>query len=220
MLLLERTSVHPAAPETHWAYVRPVRPEIPTVRPLAGASALAPPDAFILARLEKEGLVFSPEAERHTLLRRLSFDLTGLPPAPELADLFLRPQPALTYEELVERLLASPAFGERMAVFWLDLVRYADTVGFHGDSEYSVWPYRDYVIRAFNDNLPFDRFTREQLGGDLLPQATDEQKVASGYNRLNRISAESGVQDREYRAKYAADRVRTTASVWMGTTLG
>ncbi|HXJ59495.1 MAG TPA: DUF1549 and DUF1553 domain-containing protein [Verrucomicrobiae bacterium] len=180
---------------------------------------LSPIDAFIATGLEKEGLGFSEEADRRTLLRRLSYDLTGLPPESEWVRAFLDRPDSISYETLVEGLLASPAFGERMAVSWLDLVRYADTVGFHGDSEYSVWPYRDYVIHAFNSNMPFDRFTREQLGGDLLPQASEDQKIASGYNRLNRISAESGVQDKEYRLKYAADRVRTTATAWMGATL-
>src|SRR5262249_48129951 len=146
----------------HWAFVPPVRPPLPKLRE-PGALQLSAIDAFIRARLEKEGLDFAEEADGRTLLRRLSYDLTGLAPEPERVQTFLGRPDAIQYRVLVERMLASPAFGERMAVYWLDLVRYADTVGFHGDSEYSVWPYRDYVILAFNNNMPFDRFTREQL---------------------------------------------------------
>lgn len=130
----------------------------------------------------------SAEADRRTLIRRVSLDLTGLPPEPEEVENFVRSRDPRAYERLVKRLLAWPHFGERMAVYWLDLVRYADTIGFHGDVPVSVWPYRDYVIRAFNENLPFDQFTREQIAGDLLPNATRWQKVASAYNRLNRIT--------------------------------
>ena len=162
----------------------------------------------------------SPEADRRTLIRRLHFDLTGLPPSPEAVDAFLADARADAYRQAVDRLLDSEHFGERMAVHWLDLVRYADSSGYHGDQEIHVSPYRDYVINAFNSNLPFDQFTIEQLAGDLLPEPTVWQKVATGYNRLNMTTEEEGVQPGEYLAKYAADRVRTTASVWLGATLG
>ncbi len=162
----------------------------------------------------------SAEADKVTLLRRLCFDLTGLPPTPEQLKNFLADNSAKAYEALVDQLLASPNYGERMAVFWLDLVRYADSVGYHGDQVVTVWPYRDWVIQSFNKNIPFTQFTIEQLAGDLLPNATTENKVASGYNRLGMMSAEGGVQDREYLAKYAAERVRNVSGVWLGTTLG
>lgn len=207
-----------AAYQPHWAYIAAVRPQLPQV-----ADAQWPANAidnFVLARLEQKGLTPSPEADRATSVRRLSFDLIGLPPTSAEVDAFLNDSSDNAYENLVDRLLASPHFGERMAVDWLDQVRYADTNGFHSDEYRSVWPYRDYVINAFNANMPFDQFTIEQLAGDLLPGATTEQKVASAYNRLNQLTAEGGAQPGEYLAKYAADRVRTTASVWMGATMG
>ncbi len=216
--LLARWIESGAVWEGHWAWTPPRRPDLPEVRtPQWGRH---PVDRFLAARMEREGLEPSPPADPATLVRRLSLDLRGLPPSQEEVDAFLGDRGNFAFERLVDRFLASPAFGERMAVHWLDLVRYADTVGYHGDQPYSVWPYRDYVIDAFNRNLPFDRFTREQLAGDLLPEATREQRIASGYNRLLRITSEGGAQDREYLAKYAADRVRTTASVWLGSTLG
>lgn len=214
--LLERWIAEGAPYEKHWSYIPPQRPAVPAV----DESLSNPIDAFIRARLEKEGLEPSPEADRVTLIRRLSFDLTGLPPSPDDVDAFVNDGDPRAYEKLVDRLLASPHFGERMAVDWLDLVRYADTNGYHGDEYRSVWPYRDYVVRAFNENKPFDQFTIEQLAGDLLPDATTEQKVASAYNRLNQLTAEGGAQPAEYVAKYAADRVRTAATAWLGATLG
>ena len=162
----------------------------------------------------------SPEADRVTLIRRLCFDLTGLPPTPEQVDAFVGDPSPDAYEALVDRLLASPHYGERMAAYWLDLVRFADTTGYHGDNHRNVTLYRDYVIRAFNDDMPFDRFTVEQLAGDLLPGATDAQKVASGYNMLLMTTQEGGAQAKEYLAKYSADRVRNASTVWMGATLG
>ena len=205
--------------EGHWAFTPPVRPVVPGGQSSKGR-AQSPVDAFILERLAKEGLQASPEADRRTLIRRLSLDLTGLPPEPRDVEAFVKSRDARAYEKLVDKYLASPAYAERMTLPWLDWVRYADTIGFHGDCDFSVWPYRDYVLRAFRDNKPFDQFTREQLAGDLLSNATDDQRVASAYNRLLRISTEGGVQDKEYLAKYAADRVRTTAGVWMGATMG
>lgn len=202
----------------HWAFVPPARQALPAVEntrwPLSAI------DQFILARLEEVGIQPSPEADRRTLLRRLSFDLIGLPPSPTDLEAFIDDHSPDAYEKVVDRLLKSPHYGERMATYWLDLVRYADTVGYHGDQPVSVSPYRDYVIDAFNGNMPFDRFTREQLGGDLLPEPTEAQLIASGYNRLGMMSAEGGVQPKEYLAKYASDRVRTASSVWLGTTLG
>ena len=203
--------------EPHWAYTVPVRPALPKVK--GRTQPENPIDAFIVATLERERLTPAPEADRRTLIRRLSLDLTGLPPEPADVEAFVLSRDPNAYAQLVERYLASPHFGERLAVPWLDLVRFADTIGFHNDIGLRVWPYRDYVINAFNRNLPFDQFTREQLAGDLLPNSTITQRVASGYNRLHRISGEGGIQDKEYFAKYAADRVRTTATVWMGSTL-
>ncbi len=204
--------------EGHWAYIPPVRSAPPAVKQNAWLKNSI--DSFVLARLEKEGLSPSVEADRRTLIRRLSFDLTGLPPTPEDVDSFVRDRNARSYEQLVDRLLASSHFGERMAITWLDQVRYADTDGFHADNYRSVYPFRDYVINAFNTNMPFDQFTREQIAGDLMPNATLSQKVASTCNRLNRTTEEGGSQPKEYLAKYAADRVRTVATTWMAGTLG
>ena len=195
--------------ERHWAYIPPERPQAP-----AGI------DDLVNAKLEEKGLNPVSEPDRRTLVRRLSFDLTGLPPSVEEAKAFIAEQDPEAYENLADRLLDSPHFGERMAVYWLDLVRYADSVGFHSDFPINVYSYRDYVIRAFNQNKPFDEFTRENLAGDLLPNPTDRQRVASAYNRLNRVTNEGGAQAKEYRAKYATDRVRNISSVWMGSTLG
>ncbi len=202
----------------HWAYVPPVRYPDPSVKNTAWPHN--PIDRFLLARLEREGLAPSPEADRVTLARRLSFDLTGLPPVPEAVDRFVADQDPRAWEKLVDRLLASEHYGERMAMYWLDLVRFADTVGYHGDQDHHASPYRDYVIDAFNLNLPFDQFTREQLAGDLLPEPTVDQKIATCYNRLLQTSHEGGVQPKEYLAIYAADRVRNLSAVWMGATVG
>jgi mono/diheme cytochrome c family protein len=205
--------------DQHWAYVKPNQPPVPEIRN-PKSEIRNPIDAFILARLEREGLNPAAEADRITLIRRLSFDLTGLPPTPEDVDAFVNDGSTNAYEKLVERLLASKHFGERMAVYWLDLVRYADTGGYHSDNHRDVALYRDYVIDAFNANKPFDRFTIEQIAGDLLPNATNEQKIASGYNRLLQTTEEGGAQAKEYTSKYAADRVRNASSVWMAATLG
>jgi hypothetical protein len=203
--------------ERHWAYEPIVRPEIPQ---RATSWARNPIDHFIQRRLSEEGLEPSPEADRVTLLRRLYFDLVGLPPSFEDVQDFLLDNRPDAYERKVDELLRSPHYGERMAIHWLDLVRYADSVGYHGDQEVSVSPFREYVIEAFNANMAFDRFTREQLAGDLFPDPTTNQLIASGYNRLGMMSAEGGVQPKEYLAKYAAERVRNASLVWMGATLG
>ena len=204
--------------EPHWSYIRPTRPSPPAVKDAAWPRQ--PIDAFVLSSIEKAGLAPSPEAERAELLRRLSFDLTGLPPTPDEIHAFLADTAPDAYERQVDRLLASPRYGERMAVPWLDLVRYADSVGYHSDNPRTVWPYRDYVIGAFNRNLPFDQFTAVQLAGDLLPDASTEQRIASGYNRLLQTTEEGGAQPREYRAIYLADRVRNASAVWLGATIG
>ncbi|HLJ55313.1 MAG TPA: DUF1549 domain-containing protein, partial [Chthonomonadaceae bacterium] len=162
-------------------------------------------DRFLMAGLARAGVSPAPEADRRTLLRRLSFDLTGLPPTFDEVRTFSADRSPDAYDRAVDRLLASDRFGERMAVVWLDLVRYADTRGYHGDQNQEVTPYRDYVIKSFNDNKPFDVFTREQIAGDLLPNAGQEQTVASGYNKLLMTTEEGGAQAKEYMAKYAAD---------------
>ncbi len=204
----------------HWAYELPR--EVPTPSVDISADIHEPAnwiDSFIAQKFSAVSGQWSPQADDITLLRRVTFDLTGLPPAVETvsaADLSKFGQ----YERYVEQLLASPAFGERLAVYWLDLVRYADSVGYHGDQEHHSTPYRDYVINALNDNLPFDQFTREQLAGDLLPNPTEEQIAATCYNRLLQTSHEGGVQPKEYLAMYAADRVRNVSGVWMGATVG
>jgi hypothetical protein len=210
----------------HWAYVSPTRPAVPKVGQASSlpgrqdAYPTNPIDAFMLATLRDQGLTLSPEADRVTLIRRLSFDLRGLPPMPEEVEAFVADRSPRAYQALVERFLASPQYGERMALYWLDLVRFADTNGIHSDNHREHVPFRDYVIDAFNANMPFDVFTIEQLAGDLLPRPTREQQIASGYNRLNLTTEEGGAQPKEYIAKYAADRVRNVSSVWMGATVG
>lgn len=202
----------------HWAYEPLQRPRIPSATtPWGGTN---PIDAFLAEGYRAQSLPPAPRAEPHTLLRRLSFDLIGLPPRPEDVDAFLADSSPAAYGRHVDRLLASPHHGERLAQYWLDLVRYADTVGYHGDNHQEIWLYRDWVIQAFNANMPFDRFTREQLAGDLLQPASTSQLVASGYNRLLMTTREGGAQAAEYLAKYAADRVRNVSTVWMGATLG
>jgi hypothetical protein len=216
--VLKRWIAEGASWAAHWAYVNPSRVPTPAV---ADASwPITWPDRFLLARLDKEKLKPSPDADRRTLIRRLSFDLTGLPPSPAEVEAFVNDKHAQAYERLVARLMGGEQYGERMAIMWLDLVRYADTVGYHGDQDHHASPYRDYVIDAFNANLPFDRFTREQLAGDLLPDSGPDQRIATCYNRLLQTSHEGGVQPKEYLAIYAADRVRNVSAVWMGGTVG
>jgi len=204
--------------EGHWAYQPVTRPSVPAI---ADTSRIRNPiDAFIQDRLRREGLTSAPPADKRTLLRRVSLDLTGLLPAPDEMRAFLADPAPDAYEKAVDRLLSTRAYAEQRTMRWLDAVRYGDTAGFHGDNPIPAWPYRDYVLNAFLENRPFDRFTREQIAGDLLPRATVEQRVASAYNRLNRTSAEGGLQPKEYLAKYGADRVRTVSTVWLGSTLG
>lgn len=216
--VLERWIEQGAPYEAHWAYIKPQARPLPSVQ--RESWVRNPIDRYILANLEARGLQPSPEADRVTLLRRLYFDLIGLPPTPDAVATFLQDEAANAYEKQVDQLLASQHFGERLATYWLDLVRYADSVGYHGDQVRSAAPYRDYVINAFNDNMPFDQFTREQLAGDLLEAPTIDQRIATGYNRLNMVTREGGAQEEDYVARYAADRTRTTASVWLGSSLG
>lgn len=205
--------------EGHWAFL-PLAAEAAGGTDHSPAAVAAKIDHYIDVSLQSAGMQAVQPADRITLIRRLSFDLLGLPPTPEETAAFVADQSPDAVQKLVDRLLESQHFGERMAVWWLDLVRYADSVGYHGDQEVSVSPFRQYVIQSFNANKPFDQFTVEQLAGDLLPEATLEQKIASGYNRLGMMSAEGGVQDREYLAKYIAERVRNASGTWLGITLG
>lgn len=206
--------------QEHWAFTPPTRPSPPEISDTFDASGSI--DHFVIAGLQREGLRQSPEADPRTLVRRYTMTLVGLPPTDEEVAAFVAAyadDADQALRDLVDRLLASPRYGERMAMHWFDLVRYADTVGYHGDQDHVIAPYRDYVIQAFNDNLPFDQFTAEQLAGDLLPDSTLVQKIASGYNRLLQTSHEGGVQQKEYLAKYSADRVRNFGSVWLGMTV-
>jgi len=204
--------------QKHWSLIAAKRSDAPETKNTAWPRNAV--DRFTLARMESAGLSPSPAADRRTLIRRLNFDLTGLPPAPAEVDAFIADADPRAYEKLVERVLRSPHFGERLAIYWLDQVRFADTAGYHSDNPRDLYLYRDYVIGAFNDNMPFDRFTTEQLAGDLLPGTAREQKIASGYNRLLQTTEEGGAQAKEYTAKYAADRVRNVSTVWLGFTLG
>jgi mono/diheme cytochrome c family protein len=215
---LRRWIAEGASWEPHWAYIPPTRAAPPLVK--RADWPRGPVDRFILAGIEGQGLAPSPAASPCELLRRLSFDLTGLPPTPEEARRFEADRRPGAYERQVDRLLASPRFGERMALFWLDLVRYSDTVGYYSDVPRPMWRYRDWVVAAFNRNLPFDRFTADQLAGDLAPDAGFDQRIASGYNRLLQTTDETGADPKEYRAIYLADRVRNLSSVWLGATVG
>ncbi|MFP6666810.1 MAG: PSD1 and planctomycete cytochrome C domain-containing protein [Pirellulales bacterium] len=207
----------------HWAYIKPTRTQPPQFEDAADA---VPIDRYLLAKIRAKGLTLAPRADRATLIRRLSLDLIGLSPTPEEVAKFegesMR-DPKSAFLNLTDRLLESPHFGERMAIYWLDLVRYADSVGYHKDSHRNCWLYRDYVIDAFNGNKPFDQFATEQLAGDLLPGDKFEQfqwKTASGFNRMNQTTSEGGAQAKEYLAKYSADRVRNTAAIFLGVTMG
>ena len=201
----------------HWAYEKPIKSAAPAIADQGKLSAI---DAFVLQKLSARGLSFSKEADKGTLIRRLYFDLVGLPPSTVEVDAFVADSSPRAFETVVDRLLASPHFGERMAVHWLDLVRFADTIGYHSDTPRDITPYRDWVINAYNANMPFDQFTREQLAGDLLANPTVQQKVASGYNRLLQTTEEGGAQPEEYAAKYLADRVRNVSAVWLAGTMG
>ncbi len=203
--------------QMHWSFKALERPDVPDVE---GKWVRNEIDSFVLEAQQERQLAPSPEADKVSLIRRLYLDLLGLSPNSEEVAAFVNDPAPDAYAKTVDRLLANPAFGERMAVYWLDLVRYADTIGYHSDNLMEVSAYRDYVIEAFNQNLPYDRFTIEQLAGDLLPDATRNQRVASGYNRLLQTTEEGGAQAKEYQAIYAADRVRNVSEVWLATTIG
>lgn len=198
--------------EGHWSYIPPVKAKTP-----AGQSGI---DFLVTERLKQVGLKPSAQADNRTLVRRLYFDLVGLPPTPEQVQALEKNSSPDAYSALVEELLASPHYGERMAIPWLDVVRFADTIGYHSDNPRNIWPYRNYVIDAFNNNKPFDQFTREQIAGDLLPGSTQEQKVASAFNRLLLSTEEGGAQPKDYEARMLTDRVRAIGTVWLGTTIG
>ncbi len=215
--VLTRWITEGAVYAAHWAYTPIKRPSVPAVKDSSRVKNAI--DRFVQADLDARKLEPSPETDRRTLLRRLSLDLIGIPPTPEELQAFLDDKDANAYEKQVDRLLKSPQFGERMAVPWLDVVRYADTVGFHGDQNTNAWAYRDYVVDSINANKPFDQFTIEQLAGDLLPDPTPEQRAATCFVRLNMMTREGGAQAKEYLAKYAADRVRTVGMAWLGSTL-
>ena len=203
---------------SHWSYDKPERPELPTVS--ANAWPINALDHFVLAQNESRSVPPSKDADPRTLIRRVYFDLTGLPPTTDVVSQYQSNASQETYHQIVDNLLSSKRFGERMAAFWLDLVRFADTCGYHGDQHREISAYRSFVIDAFNSNLPFDKFTIAQIAGDLLPNPTIQDRIASGYNRLLQTTQEGGAQAKEYRAIYAADRVRNASTVWLGTTLG
>jgi hypothetical protein len=207
---------NPTGARKHWSYTKPVRPSVPSV----SGTVRNPIDNFVLARLQKEKLNFSPEASRETLIRRVNLDLTGLPPTIEEVDAFLADDRPDAYEKLVDRLLASPHYGERWARPWLDLARYADTNGYEADRRRTMWKYRDWVIEALNRDIPYDRFTIEQIAGDMLPGATKEQNIASGFNRNTMFNEEGGVDKDEAHFEVLVDRVNTTSTVWLGSTIG
>jgi hypothetical protein len=216
--LLKKWIAAGAQYQTHWSFIAPVKAPLPPVQNKKWVRN--PVDDFILARLEQEQLKPNAEADKRTLIRRVSLDLTGLPPSPADVEKFVADKSPDAYEKVVDRLLASPQWGEHRARYWLDAARYGDTHGIHFDNFREMWTYRDWVINAFNANLPFDQFTIQQLAGDLLPNATRDQKIASGFNRCNVTSNEGGAIDDEYLALYARDRTETTAQVWLGLTAG
>ena len=203
--------------EGHWSFLPINKPATPKVKNANWPSN--PIDHFVLSRLESLGMQPSSEAERRTLIRRLTFDLTGLPPTLEEVKAFLADKSERSYEKVVDRLLAGDAYAERMALIWMDAARYGDTSVFHDDGPRTMWPWRDWVLRAYRDNMPFDRFSIEQLAGDLLPEATMQQKIASGFNRNHATTDEGGAIAEEFRVEYVVDRVKTTGNVWMGLTL-
>jgi hypothetical protein len=201
----------------HWSYIVPVRPELPVVKETAWVKN--PIDRFILARLEREGLKPSVEADRYALIRRVSLDVTGLPPTMEDVNAFVNDTDPQAYEKLVDRILAKQAYGEHWGLLWLDLARYADSAGYADDPARKIWLFRDYVVKSFNANKPFDQFTIEQIAGDLLPTPTDDQLIATAFHRNTMTNNEGGTNDEEFRNVAVADRVTTTMAVWMGTTM-
>ena len=201
----------------HWAFEPPRRPENPSTK--SQIPIKNPIDAFVFARLEREGLKPSSEADKATLIRRVTLDLTGLPPTPEEVDAFVKDTSPDVYEKVVDRLLASPRYGERMAWEWLDAARYADSNGYQGDNERTMWQWRAWAVKALNADVPFDRLTVEQLAGDLLPDATRDQKLATGFLRNHMINGEGGRIPEENRIEYVFDMTETVGTVWLGLTL-
>jgi hypothetical protein len=216
--MLRRWIEQGAKYQPHWSLIAPKLPALPPVK--EGSWPRNAIDRFVLARLEASGLGHSPEADPATLLRRVTLDLTGLPPTPAETQAFLDDRSPGAYEKVVDRLLASPRYAERMAIRWLEAARYADTNGYQSDGPRDMWRWRDWVIDAFQKDMPFDRFTVEQIAGDLLPNATVSQKVATGFHRNHRTSAEGGIVDEEFRVEGVVDRAATTATVWLGLTMG
>ena len=210
--------------QQHWSYIAPVKAAVPAVPESVKATHANwpknPIDNFVLQKLVENGMTPAAEANRRTLARRVSLDITGVPPTPEVVDTFVNDQSMNAYEKLVDSLLASPNWGEHRGRYWLDYARYADTHGIHFDNYREIWAYRDWVIKAFNKNMPFDEFTIENLAGDLLPNATLDQQVASGFNRCNMTTNEGGIIDEEYAVLYTRDRTETVSAVWMGLTAG
>ena len=210
--------------QQHWSYIAPTRPDVPevpeSVRAAFGNWPKNPVDHFILKHLADSGLTPAAPADRRTLARRASFDITGLPPSPESVDAFVSDSSPDAYEKFVDQLLQSPQWGEHRGRYWLDYARYADTHGIHFDNYREMWAYRDWVIKAFSQNMPYDQFTIENLAGDLLPNATLDQKIASGFNRCNMTTNEGGIIDEEYAVLYTRDRIETVSAVWMGLTAG
>ena len=217
--LLKQWIAEGAEYQGHWAFITPTRPAEPVVGESVRQWPVNAVDKFIAARLEKEGLKPSPPTDKATLIRRVTLDLIGLPPTPEEVDAFLADAAPNAYEKVVDRLLTSKHYGEQMARQWLDFARYADSHGFQTDSSRGMWPWRDWVIKAFNDNLPFDQFTIQQIAGDLLPNATRDQVVATGFNRNHRLNGEGGIIAEEWRIENIIDRVETTSFTWLGLTL-
>ncbi len=216
--LMKRWIEQGAPWKEHWAFKPPVKQEPPSVREVSWVKT--PIDRFILARLEKQGLTPAPAADRRTLIRRVALDLTGLPPTPAEIEAYLKDLTPGSYERMVDHFLASPHYGEQRGRYWLDAARYADTHGIHVDNYREIWPYRDWVIQAYNENMPFDEFSIEQLAGDLLPHPTLDQRIATGFHRCNVTTNEAGIIEDEYAEIYAKDRADTTAAVWLGLTVG
>ncbi len=215
---LQRWIAEGAEYQKHWSLIAPTRPPLPAVKNIGWVRN--PIDRFILAKLEEKGLTPAPEADRRTLARRLSLDLTGLPPEPADVEAFVNDKSPEYYEKFVDKLMESPHWGEHRGRYWLDAARYADTHGIHFDNFREIWAYRDWVIKAFNKNMKFDEFTIEQLAGDLLPHRTLDQQIASGFNRCNITTNEGGAINEEYLVLYARDRTETVAQVWLGSTMG
>ena len=202
----------------HWAWIAPRKPDVPRER--HDSFVRTPIDAFVLSKLRSAGLEPNSPAAKETLIRRVTLDLTGLPPTIEEIDDFLGDNSPDAYEKVVDRLLESTRYGEHMTRYWLDAARYGDTHGLHLDNVRSIWPYREWVIDAFNNNKPFDEFTIEQIAGDLLPEPTLQQRIATGFNRCNVTTSEGGSIDEEYYVRYAVDRVETTSTVFLGVSMG